>query len=488
MHDHHDGPEPAGEERDHLLWTRDRIRYISVGIDVGSATTQVVFTDIEMRRLGRELSSRYVPVVQDVLYASPIVFTPYRDADGIDADAVAAFVRECYGHAGQTPSGVRAGVVLVTGNALLQRNARSLAERLAEVQGDFVCHGAGHDMEARIATHGSGAVDVSRRHAATVLNIDVGGGTTKLALVKHGDVVATAALGVGSRSVVLDGDGAVLSTNAVADTVAEALGIDLAVGARPSTTDLTRLAEEMIAGVGDAIHGGPGRASAPLLTERLPNLAFDIVVASGGVAEYLSDEDSPGHGDLGWFLGIALRQLIDALGQPLHRADAPIRATVLGSARDTVQLSGNTIFISDPDVLPRRNIPLVDAADHPTADTLHDRLGARAAAIDVAGAVALVIGWDGMPTQRQLLDSLNSVVEAMARHGGSPLVVLLLDQDLGHITGRIATHELALPNALVCVDGISAEGLDYIDVAALDPATGTLQVTMKSLLFGSVDR
>lgn len=493
-HDHDHEHEHTGAESDHVLWTRDRLRYTSVGIDIGSATTQVVFTDIEMRRLGRELSSRYVPVMQTVLYASPIRFTPYLDEEtGIDADAVVEFVRESYREAGQTPEGVLAGVVLLTGNALLQHNARSLAERLATVQGDFVCHGAGHDMESRISAHGSGAVAVSRERQATVLNIDIGGGTTKLAMVKDGEVVATAALGVGSRSVTLDATGGVITANPVASATARALGIDLAPGAHPSAADLSSLAEEMIAGVGDVIKGGQARSSAPLLTPSFPAAAFDLVVAAGGVAEYLVNADSPGHGDLGSYLGAALARLVEDLGQPLHLVAEPIRATVLGSARDTVQLSGNTVFVSDLGTLPKRNVPVIDTAE--TAATpgtrvarvqmLTDRLQ-QLAQTDVAEAVAFSIDWKTQPTQRLLVDTLESIIEAVSQIDAAPLVVLLLQQDLAQVLGQIAKHELGLDNELVCIDGISTEGLDYIDIAALDKATSTLQVTMKSLLFGSV--
>ena len=50
-HDHDD--EPSGAEEDHPLWKLDTITLTSVGIDIGTATSQIIFSRLVLRRLGR---------------------------------------------------------------------------------------------------------------------------------------------------------------------------------------------------------------------------------------------------------------------------------------------------------------------------------------------------------------------------------------------------------------------------------------------------
>ncbi len=53
-----------------------------------------------------------------------------------------------------------------------------------------------------MAAHGSGAVRVSAGKGVRLLNVDIGGGTTKFAVIDRGHIVATAAIAVGGRLLV----------------------------------------------------------------------------------------------------------------------------------------------------------------------------------------------------------------------------------------------------------------------------------------------
>src|SRR5678809_624998 len=72
-------------------------------------------------------------------------------------------------------------------------------------EGEFVCATAGHHMESLLAAYGSGAAKASSDLQGPVLNIDIGGGTTKLALVENGRVVHTAAIHIGGRLMAHEG-------------------------------------------------------------------------------------------------------------------------------------------------------------------------------------------------------------------------------------------------------------------------------------------
>ncbi|MGH2378777.1 MAG: ethanolamine ammonia-lyase reactivating factor EutA, partial [Candidatus Limnocylindria bacterium] len=172
---------------------------MTVGIDIGSTTTHCMFSRLRLQRLA-SFSSRFVPVEREVLHRSPILFTPYRSDGSIDADALGAFIDRAYADANLAPDEVDTGAVILTGHALESRNAAEIGALFAAHGGKFVCATAGHRLEAILAAHGSGAVARSRRDASAVLNVDVGGGTTKLALTREGRVVATSALRAGARS------------------------------------------------------------------------------------------------------------------------------------------------------------------------------------------------------------------------------------------------------------------------------------------------
>src|SRR5262245_40639932 len=153
-----------------------------------------MFSRLYLQRLGKYLSSRFVVVNRETLHRSPILLTPYRADNTIDAAVLDSFVEAAYAEAGLRPVDVDSGAIILTGEAIKRTNARAVADLFAEHAGKFVCASAGHNLEAILAANGSGAVALSREPSQTVLNVDIGGGTSKLALVHGGRVVETAAI------------------------------------------------------------------------------------------------------------------------------------------------------------------------------------------------------------------------------------------------------------------------------------------------------
>src|SRR5438067_5188965 len=189
-HDHedaffHDG-EAGGADDDggfDVTWALDNVELTTVGVDVGSSTSHLLFAKLHLQRLTQSLSSRFVVVEREVLHRSPILLTPYRPDGLIDVEALRRFVDQAYNDAGLSPEHVDTGAVILTGAALERANARNVAELFASAGGKFVCASAGHNLEGILAAHGSGAVALSRECHSTLLHVDVGGGTTKLGLL-----------------------------------------------------------------------------------------------------------------------------------------------------------------------------------------------------------------------------------------------------------------------------------------------------------------
>ena len=209
MHDlefEHLHVDPSEGPLNEVAWAADNVELTTVGIDIGSSTSHLMFARVHLQRLAGALSSRFVVVGRKLLWQSPIMLTPYLPDYTIDVDALAGFIGGAYAYAGIEREEVNSGAVILTGEAIKRRNARAIADLFSEEAGKFVCASAGHQMECQLSAHGSGAVALSRGHGVTLLNVDIGGGTTKFALIEQGQILATVAIAVGGRLVVDDGE------------------------------------------------------------------------------------------------------------------------------------------------------------------------------------------------------------------------------------------------------------------------------------------
>src|SRR5271166_2062054 len=225
-----------------VAWTADNVELTTVGIDIGSSTSHLMFARVHLQRLSAALSSRFVVVERRILWQSPILLTPYREDYTIDVQELAGFIGGCYAYAGIAREEIDSGAVILTGEALKRRNARAIADLFSEEAGKFVCASAGHHMECQMAAHGSGAVALSRGHGASVLNVDIGGGTTKFALIEKGRILATCAVAVGGRLVVEEEHEGLTRIEPPAQEIAQALGIELHSGQPLPPADRKRIA------------------------------------------------------------------------------------------------------------------------------------------------------------------------------------------------------------------------------------------------------
>jgi ethanolamine utilization protein EutA len=493
----HVSPEDAAVNE--VAWAADNVELTTVGIDIGSSTSHLMFARVHLQRLSTALSSRFVVIDRKILWQSPILLTPYRPDYTIDVDDLAGFIGGCYAYAGIEPETVDSGAVILTGEALKRRNARAIADLFSEEAGKFVCASAGHHMECQMAAHGSGAIALSRGHNATLLNVDIGGGTTKFALIEKGRILATCAVAVGGRLIVEDGADGLARVEPPAEEVAKALGIALVPGETLAQGDRRRIAVRMarvIMGLIDLRQ--PGELARRLMvTDAWPaglgNKGIDAMTFSGGVAEYLYKRETRRFGDLGSDLAEELRHAL------AHRRDLPpvwdpgqgIRATVIGAAQFSVQISGNTILVADPDKLPLQNLPVL-ACDFP----LDEDIAPDAVAAVVRGAlsradfaegespVALSFPWRGDPSHARLHALADGICAALPRtlQEAMPLV-LLIDGDVGKSLGRIIRHEIASAADVIAIDGVQLKEFDYVDIGSVITLTNVVPIIIKSLLF-----
>jgi ethanolamine utilization protein EutA len=495
-HDHdHDADHEHDSALEHdALWLQDNISLSSVGIDIGSAGTQVIFSRLHMRRMSEELSSRYFVVKRETLYQSPVALTPYASETRIDEEAIGRIIDQAYADAAAHPDQIDTGSVILTGEALRRENAQAIGELLAEMGGEFVCAIAGHHMEAMLAAYGSGAAKVSHDHGWRVLNIDIGGGTTKLALIDGGRVLETAAIHVGGRLLVADTDGRITRLDPQGRELTRQAGFDWQLGGQVSAAELDELTASMAEALCRAILG----ERALYLTEPINDLrAIDGVMFSGGVGEYVYGRESRDFGDLGRGLGAALAKRLDRLPGKLLPAGECIRATAFGASEYSVQLSGNTVYVSEPgELLPRKNLQVLqppvslEGAIEPAP--LARAIAAHFTAFDRVegeGEVALAFKWRGEPSFERLSGLARAITLSLPNtlQREQP-IYLILEGDVAQTLGAILKEEWGLRSEVLVIDGVSLRDFDYVDLGRIRVPSNTVPVTIKSLVFSQDPR
>jgi ethanolamine utilization protein EutA len=493
----HEHLEPAtDEERAELarfIWAQEHVELKTVGIDIGSSTSHLLFAKVLLQRQSQGLSSRFVVVDRQVVWSSPIMLTPFLADGTIDAASLAAFIESCYAESGFARSDVDSGAVILTGEAIKRTNARAIDELFAAEAGKFVCATAGHILECRLAAHGSGAARLSRERGQCVLHVDVGGGTTKLALIDRGTVLSSAAFAAGGRLIATDSEGQWTRVDDSARLVAAELGIATDPRTLSDSATRDRIARRLAAVMADYILDTP-RDSLGLalkLTDDLRRTAVpEALTFSGGVSEYIFGRETQQYGDIALPLARALGAELGrrAAALPLVDPGQRIRATVIGASQFTIQVSGKTIYLSDPSALPVHGVPVVHvgraAEDDPEhlADAI--RQGLADLDLDPDSRVAIAFSWRGDPDYQSLADAGRAIIAATAPRGvRSEPLFLMIDGDIGRTLGRLLHDELGLPGLLVSIDGVQLQDLDYVDVGAMISPPGVVPVVIKSLLF-----
>ncbi|MEA2988275.1 MAG: ethanolamine utilization protein EutA [Alphaproteobacteria bacterium] len=493
-HEHDDLSEADQEAIARSIWEQDTVELRTVGIDIGSSTSHLLFARVTLKRQAEGLSSRFIVVDRQVIWRSPIMLTPFLPDGTIDAKALQHFVQHAYHDAGLRRGDIDSGAVILTGEAIKRKNARAIDEIFAEESGKFVCATAGHKLESILAAHGSGATALSRRRGACALHVDVGGGTTKLALIDKGEIVSVAAFAVGGRLVAQDAESAWTRVDHSAQLVASELGIAPTPDRLADETVRKAIATRLATLAIDQIAGVPlddlGRKLE--LTESLARTTKpDFISFSGGVAEYIFARETAGHGDIAKLLADEIvAQFKARISIPIIEPGERIRATVIGASQFTVQVSGKTIYLPDANVLPVHNIPVVhlglDLSGDIDTDTIVAAFARSAGLLDLepSARIALAFTFAGVPEYPRLAAMAGAIMRFAAPTGRrDEMLVLMIDGDVGRGLGRILDKELRLDGKLVSIDGVQLRELDFVDIGGVLDPPGVVPVVIKSLLF-----
>ncbi len=479
---------------------------LSVGIDIGTTTSQLVVSRLTVSNQARPgLVPRLGVDDRVVLYQSDPYLTPLSSPEEINVGMLGALIHREYERAGVDASQVETGAVIITGETARTRNAELIVQGLSDLAGEFVVTVAGPSLESQIAGRGSGSSRWSAEHYATIVNVDIGGGSANAALFRSGNHVASAASMVGARQLMLDREtGMVTYLKPSGKLVVDALGLDsLRVGHHASMPELRVFTDAMADVVVDLALGEESDLGSKLgVTPGLPvggRVAAYFV--SGGVGQAYYDElptrtvsDVARYGDVGPLFARSLRENPRWRELRVEQPDQTLRATVLGAASQQVTLSGSTIW-AQRDHLPLKNLPVIQPR---LRDLVPDLRDARTINRVIRQAVQRWDRGEGDPGNfvitldlpdrlkfRQVIALANGLVEFARTYlpPHKPLV-LVTEADYAQVLGQvIASRRPSEP--LIVVDQIGLDEGDFIDIGEPLFDGRVVPVSVKTLVFYS---
>lgn len=445
-------------------------KLLSVGLDVGTTTTQLIVSALTVENRGNAFSVPEMVIGQrEILYRSPVIFTPLLSGELVDGEKIADWVQSQYAAAGITKAQVDTGAVIITGETSRKENARQVLHYLSGFAGDFVVATAGPDLESVLSAKGAGATEFSARTGKTVLHMDIGGGTSNLSFIENGKFVRTGCLNVGGRLVKLDREGKVTYISPVLDGLC-----DLSLGEKPtpqqlsSVTDILVQALEMSADLRektDLLDRLTTKENTGLWTPR----QAEVISFSGGVADCIDPrQDTFAFGDIGVLLGRAIRE--SRLCNGAYRlGEQTIRATVIGAGSHSTRLSGSTVFLSGVE-LPKKNLPVVYLPMPVTAEAV-----ANAYAGQDSEEIVLAFAGYPSPTYAQV----QQVADALVSGCGTRTLYVCAESDMAKALGH-AIRLLAPEQAVLCIDSVPLQNESFLDIGV--PVGPALPVVIKTLI------
>ncbi|MBO6132978.1 MAG: ethanolamine ammonia-lyase reactivating factor EutA [Lachnospiraceae bacterium] len=470
----------------------------SVGIDIGTSTTQLVFSRLTIENPAGSYRIPKITIVEkQVIYRSKIYFTPLISATEIDAEGVKRIVRSEYAAAGMKPGDLQTGAVIITGDTARKKNANEVLSALSDLAGDFVVATAGPSLESVLAARGAGTDKLSLDNKTVIANIDIGGGTSNIAVYQRGDLRGTSCLDIGGRLIKVE-NGSLTYVFPKIQALAAEHGIRISVGDRADRGILYKVAELMAAELAASLHLCPITESHKKLYTNdgtpIPEEPKIIgITYSGGVADcvYGSDIQDPfRYGDIGVLLGQAIREnkLLSSL--TLYKAAETIRATVVGAGAHATDISGSTICY-DRSLLPIKNIPVlkIPAEDEKTLESFKDSILRQLPIFYTEGQLEqIAIAFDGH--ERSSFKAVQELADAIIEGAKEVIesrypLIIVVEHDIAKVLGNALNFKMGNKKPVICIDGIPTASGDYIDIG--EPVAGgqVLPVVNKTLVFNT---
>ncbi|MHA1949059.1 MAG: ethanolamine ammonia-lyase reactivating factor EutA [Candidatus Thorarchaeota archaeon] len=467
----------------------------SVGVDIGSSTSHVVFSEIVLEKNDQSRTEKFEIKERRIIHSGPIHLTPFKDPKNVDFDALRDLLLADYRDAGLKIADIDTGAVIITGESAKKENAEWIVSELAGEVGKFVAATAGPNFESVLAAYGSGAVSKSADTGKTVMNVDIGGGSSNIAICKEGRVVATTAINVGGRLVAVDESGTIVRLEDTGRMLGELVCCKLEIGQVLDDEHRRVLSDALAGALIDCMQGNQDSRITSMLMMALP-LDFkepvDSITFSGGVAEFIYGTEEREFYDLGAYLASAILEKVNALNLPIEKPDHRIRATVIGAGNFSLQVSGSTTFLSSGLEYPLRNLPVVVPhikSRKASSDEVQKSIELAISRFDLReGEDPLILAFNDAvrPSYENLRQFALGVVQALPNtiKSHSP-IFMCFDADIGNSVGNVLKRETGLSNEILSIDEIHVKEGDFLDIGEPIIEDVVVPVVIKTLVFDS---
>lgn len=461
-------------------------KILSVGIDIGTTTTQIVFSEIIMQNIASAFLLPNIKITEKrIIYQSKIYFTPLLSREIIDCERLKEIISEEYKKASINKDTISTGAVIITGETARKQNSEDVLNALSEYAGEFVVATAGPDLESILAGYGAGTCEYSKRLTSTIINYDVGGGTTNASIFYDGEVVDSFALDIGGRLIRFDKSGRVTYISKKIHKIIEYLELDIYVG-KISDIGQLKLVVKTFAEI--FLHTSENRKLEEqfesLFIEHLPK-GLDIAyhMFSGGVAEYVykeheirSLEDIIKYGDIGPLLGYSIKDAFKSYGTRLMEPKEKIRATVIGAGSHSIKISGSTV-VYDEEILPMKNIPILRIHSNCVQADDIDKIRR----IYTDSNVAVAFEGPTSPSYRQIKDMSKEIVRSF--FDNEKPIIVITENDFAKALGQTIKNSVDHDRKVICIDKIKVDNGDYIDIGR--PIADVVPVVIKTLILNT---
>ncbi|MHA2328231.1 MAG: ethanolamine ammonia-lyase reactivating factor EutA [Candidatus Hodarchaeales archaeon] len=472
-------------------------RISSVGIDVGTTTSHLIFSKLVLKKDPSSRTEKYYVAERIIEYRGGIFFTPLKNKEEIDIDNLIAILLREYKKAGKTTSEIDTGAVIITGESAKKENADQIIERLARETGKFVAATAGPNFESIISAYGSGAVKYSKENNCKVIHTDVGGGTSNFSVINNGEITSTACINIGGRLISFDKN-EIVNIEPAGQITLEKCRLNLKNGDYVTSEQKDQISKLLASTLLEVITGKEYSvfANKLMMTPLLPPESFDDNPRwsfSGGVAEYIYQKDENDYGDLGKNLGYNIRLMGEKYQESLIEVPEKIRATVIGASEYTLQVSGSTTFLSSDvtsNLLPLRNLPIVVPfierellSEDYVAKQI--RLALKRLDISEGDPVAMAFHDPVRTTYEKLKIFSVGLIQAIPKTiANEQPIIMIFDTDIGNSVGNVMFRETGIRNSILSIDEIFLKEGNFIDIGLPIITNRVFPVVVKSLIFG----
>ncbi len=469
---------------------------ISAGIDIGTSTTQIVFSRIKLENKASAYTVPEINIIdKNIFYEGNIYFTPLISETEIDGKEIRKIIEKEYINAGVSKEDIKTGAVIITGETARKENAQLITEEISDLAGDFVVAAAGPDLEAIIAAKGAGADKFSKEKNAVVINFDIGGGTTNIAVFKNGEVIDTACFDIGGRLIKMNKQGEIIYISEKIKNTADNMGLKLYLGKKVRKQELEQLAVKMAEILSDIIYSKDKSSQYNyLITNHDLNMNYnpDYISFSGGVADYIGISDNSDHyslyNDLGIILGEKITESLLYKKSKVLKSHETIRATVVGAGSHTTEISGSTIYYNG-DYFPLKNIPIIkiNEENYSSNQEILESIKRKLSWFNVGnGGQLTALSFKGKKnfSFKEISELAEIIIEGAQKIIKSNLpLVTILEHDAAKVLGQTLNNKLNRKKEIVSLDGIKVQNGDYLDIGKPLAGGKVLPVIIKTLIF-----